>query len=422
MLRQISCALLIAVFSSSGLFSADWQMFRGADGNGKSPDTGLLKKWDAGGPKLLWTVDNLGAGFSGVSIVGDKIYISGNGDSDTTMVFCLDKNGKLIWKNDNGAAHTSARNYPGTRGTPTIDGNFVYDISPLGELACYDTTKNGEKVWHKNVMTIYEAPMPMWFLGHSVVIDGDNVITPVGGTKGIAVALNKRTGEQVWVAPPVASTDPREIQTGYTTPYLFDFEGIRVVTVMSAATIEGLDAKTGKKLFTIPWKNQRTTNCTMPIYRDGCLFISNGYGFGAKMFKLSKNADGTIKTDEAWHEQKFDNQHGGTILVGDYVYGSSQRKNWLAVNFMTGEVGYDSKVNGIGQGSIHYADGLLYCFSEDNDKTVVLVKPEPKEFAEISRFELPNDAEGKTWAHPVVLDGRLYIRHGRYLYCYDVKE
>jgi outer membrane protein assembly factor BamB len=260
--------------------------------------------------------------------------------------------------------------------------------------------------------------MPMWFLGHSVIIDGDNVITPVGSDKGLAVALNKKTGEQVWISTAKG-------QTAYTTPYLFEFEGIRVVTVMTSETVEGLDPKTGKTLFSIPWKNQRGVNCTMPIYRDGCLYLSTGYGFASKMFKLSKNADGTIKMDEAWTQPALDNQHGGILLIGDYIYGSSHNNSgrgaWGAINAATGEVGHMTRVDGISQGSVCYADGLIYGLTEDG-KTAILVKPEPKEFVELGRFELPNEAPGKSWAHPVVLDGRLYLRHGRYLYCYDVKE
>jgi hypothetical protein len=187
---------------------------------------------------------------------------------------------------------------------------------------------------------------------------------------------------------------------------------------MSDSTVEGLDAKTGKNLFSIPWRNRLTTNCTMPIYHNGCLFISTGYDFGSKMFKLTKNANGTIKTEEVWYEKQVDNHHGDVILVGDHVYGSTFEGSWCSINFMTGEVGY--LVRGFGKGSIHYADGLFYCFTEDN-KTVALVKPEPKEFVELSRFELPNEAEGKSWAHPVVINGRLYLRHAQYLYCYDVK-
>jgi len=423
MLRQFLCAFTIAIFLSPVLFAADWVAFRGPDGNGKSPDTGLLKQWSPEGPKLLWQIDFIGYGYSSVAIYGDRIYISGNVERDgqeLTMIFCLDKDGNKIWENDNGPAHSNPRQYPGTRGTPTIAGGFVYDKSAFGYITCFNAA-TGEIIWRRNPLREYEAPRPFWFIGNSVLIEGELIIYPLGGPDHIAVALNKRTGETVWRAAPTA--EPPGVTVGYTTPYAFDFEGTRVVTVMSMVTVEGLDAQTGRTLFSIPWRNRLTTNCTMPIYHDGRLFLSTGYNFGAKMFQLAKNADGTITPTEIWYEQRFDNQHGGLILVGDYVYGStheSGRASWGAINFMTGEIGYLVRVPGMGAGSITYADGLLYFLSEDT-QTVVLVKPDPTEFVELSRFELPNEVEGRSWAHPVVFGGKLYVRHGQFLYCYDVR-
>ena len=422
MLRSFLYAFTVAILTSPLLFSADWAAFRGPDGNGKSPDGGLLKEWSEGGPKLLWQIDFIGYGYSSVAIANDKIYISGNVTRDgqeLTMIFCLDKEGNKIWEKDNGPAHTSARSYPGTRGTPTIADGFVYDKNAFGDITCFNAT-TGEKIWSRNILTDYDAPRPFWLFGNSVLVEGETIIAPLGGTKHMAVALNKRTGETVWESPP----DATATTVGYTTPYAFDFLGTRIVTVMSMHTVEGLDATTGKTLFSIPWRNRLTTNCTMPIYHEGHLFLSTGYNFGSKMFRLEKNADGTITPTEVWYEQRFDNQHGGIILVGDYVYGStheSGRGAWGAIHFATGEIGYLERIRGIGAGSIHYADGLLYCLSEEN-QTVLLVKPEPTEYVELGRFELPNEVDGKSWAHPVVLEGRLYIRHGQYLYCYDVKE
>ncbi|MCL2711376.1 MAG: PQQ-binding-like beta-propeller repeat protein, partial [Planctomycetaceae bacterium] len=422
MRRQLLRAFTFVVLTSPLLLSADWTAFRGPDGNGKSPDTGLLQQWAPEGPKLLWTADFVGYGYSSVAIADNKIYITGNAEREgqtLSMLFCLDKDGNKIWEKNNGPAHTDVNKYPSTRGTPSIVDGFVYDISALGEIACFHA-QTGEKIWSRNIVKEYELErLPWWLYGNAVLVDGDAVISPLGGPKHIAIALHKKTGEPLWASPPVAN--PAGATASYTTPYAFDFEGIRVVIVMSEVTVEGVDAKTGKALFSIPWRNDRTTNCTMPIYREGCLFISTGYNFGAKMFRLAKNADGTITPNEVWFEQQFENQHGGLLLIGDYVYGSThQRQMWGAINFATGEMGYLTRVRGIGQGSAAYADGLIYALSEDN-KTVLLIKPEPTEFIEISRFELPNEAEGKSWAHPVVLGGRLYIRHGQYLYCYDVK-
>jgi len=419
MFRHILSIFITVFFSTALLVAADWTAFRGPDGNGKSPDTGLLKKWNEGGPKLLWSIDFIGYGYSSVAVADDRIYISGNVEregKELTMIFCLDEEGKVIWEQDNGPAHADVRRYKGTRGTPTIDDGRVYDVSALGEITCFDT-KTGDKIWNRNVMKDYNAPQPEWLLGNSVLVEEDTVIFPLGGPKHIAVALNKKTGETVWEAPPVA--DPAGAILGYTTPYAFDFDGIRVVTIMSDMTVEGIDVKTGKRLFSIPWRNSHRCHCTMPIYHNGHLFLTTGYNdSAAKLFRLAKNVDGTITTTELWSEPRFNNHHGGVVLVGDHVYGTNHAGAWGSINFMTGEIGYLSR--GGGKGSVHYADGLLYGLTE-KDKTVLLIKPEPKEFVLLSQFELPNEAEGLSWAHPVVINGRLYLRHAQYLYCYDVR-
>jgi len=413
MLRHFFCTFVVVIVQAALLSAADWTVFHGSTGDNKSPDTGLLKKWSEGGPKLLWTKDFIGSGWSGVTVAGDRIYTSGN-VGELSMVFCLDKEGNKIWEKDNGPAHTAARTYPGTRGTPTIDGNVVYDASALGEVTCYDA-KTGEKKWNRNLLKEYDAPMPRWILGHSVVVEGDNLICMVGGAKALAVALDKSTGETVLEYAGVADGWP----TSYMTPYFFEFEGTRVLCVMTNGSVEGYDAKTTKRLFSIPFRNRTGTNVTAPIYRDGNLFISSGYGYGAEGHKLTKNADGTITPTKSWHVQQFDNHHHGLILVGDHVYGTSAGGNWMAVHFLTGEVGFLERGGG-GAAAVHYADGLIYCLSE-NSRAVTLWKPDPKAFVELSRFELPNEADGKSWAHPVVINGRLYLRHAQYLYCYDVK-
>ena len=435
MLRQCLCVLLIVIFLpleppiASGNPS-EWHAFRGADGNGKSPDTGLLTQWSDNGPRLLWQANFIGYGYSGVSVSGDRIYISGNvtrNGEALTMVFCLDKEGNVIWERNNGPAHADSRRYPGTRGTPTIDGDFVYDVSPFGQITCFNA-QTGEKIWSRNniwnrtlgeeeVIAEYNAPMPHWFLGHSVIVDGDYVITPVGGPRTMGIAMNKRTGETVWEAAPAADGAP----TTYTTPYLFEFEGTRVVTVMSNVTVEGLDPATGRTLFSIPWRNSRSVHCTMPIYHNGHLFLSTGYDGGtARLFRLAKNANGTITATEMWVSPRFNNHHGGVVLVGDHVYGTNHDGFWCSINFMTGEIGYTFRDGTAGKGSVHYADGLLYGLTE-RDRTVLLIKPEPTEFVLVSSFALPNEVAGPSWAHPVVIGGRMYLRHGQYLYCYDVQ-
>ncbi len=417
--RNVAFFFAVLLLATAPLFAADsapfWPVFHGPNGDNKSSDTGLLKQWPEGGPKLLWTADFLGLGYSGVSLADGRIYTSGNVEKDgkeLAMVFCLDLDGRLLWQNDNGPALSDRRRYPSTRATPTIDGDRVYDESAVGEVACFDA-KTGKKIWHRNIMTDYGSEVPRWALGESVIIDGENLICCPGGPKACALALDKRTGKTVWAA---ASANEKP---GFATPYFFTFDGTRIVAIQTEKTVEGLDPATGKTLFSFPWKNFRVTNVTMPVYRDGHLFMTSGYDEGARLFKLTREANGAITANEVWYEKRFDNHHGGVILLGDYVYGTTHKGAWGSIRFDTGEIGYMERA--IGSGSVHYADGLIYGLSEA-DRTVILLKPEPDRYVEISRFRLPNEAEGMSWAHPVVCGGRLYLRHAQYLYCYDVAE
>ena len=260
-------------------------------------------------------------------------------------------------------------------------------------------------------MADYEGRRSRHFPGHSITVDGDNLILLVAGPNTLVVGLNKTTGETVWRSAPAGT------EHGYSTPYFFEFEGIRVVAVVSNSNFVGLDPATGRTLFSIPWQGPQHT--PMPIYRDGHLFLTTD-AVAARGFRLTKNDDGTITLTESWVEPRFAGLHHGFILIGDYVYGTTRNGEWGAINFLTGEIRYLTRPVGE-RGSIHYADGLLYVLAE-NTATVILWKPDPEEFIEVSRFELPNDAQGPAWALPVVIGGRLYLRHAQYLYCYDVRS
>ena len=415
---------LIALFCSLGISvtvyaQGNWPIFHGPNGDNKSTDTGLMQSWPKDGPTLLWTIDFLGHGYSGVSIADGRIYITGNDEEDgqpVAMVYCLDeKTGDLLWKSSNGPAWDDPRMYPSTRATVTIDGDYVYDQSVHCEVGCFHA-KTGKKIWSRNLTKEYGAKTPYWGFAESVVIDGDRMLCAPGGEKASVIALDKKTGKTVWEAK------PHEFIPGYATLYFFVHDGKRIVATVTDNTVVGLDPEDGTILFTIPHVNSHVTNVTMPIYRDGHLFLSTGYGQGARLWKLAKNPAGQIEPEEIWHEKLFDNQHGGIILVGDTVYGTTHYSGggtWAAIDFWTGKLGYMQR--GTPQGSVHYADGLIYGLSEKN-RTVVLWKPDPEKYIELGRFQLPNDADGMSWAHPVVTGGRLYLRHAQYLYCYDVKK
>jgi len=389
-------------------------MFHGRDGENRSPDVGLLTSWPEGGPKLLWKTDDIGektSGYSNVTIQGDRLFLSGSRNGQS-LVFCFDLDGKKLWEYDNGPVWT--KSYPGARSSPTIDGKFVYDFSSVGELVCLDIEK-GERIWSRNILTDFEAENVTWALAESVRIDGDRLYCSPGGPKASFAALDKRTGETIWTTPSLGE------KTGYASPIIFEQNGLRMIATMYAKGVFGIEAATGRLLFTFRHEQKFDINCTRPIYCDGHLFITNvttPSGAGAVKLKLSVT-DGNVSLEEVWRNRQLDNLQDGVMLLDGFLYGPSygyKGGTFVCVDWTTGETRYENK--DVGKGSLTWAEGLIYFLSEKGD--VLLIRPNPEKYDVVSRFQLPEEGEGPTWAHPVVCGKRLYFRHGAFLYCYDI--
>ena len=384
-----------------------WPQFHGPNRDNISKETGLLKKWPAAGPKLLWRAEGLGFGYSSVAIGNDMIFTAGNIEDDT-VVIGMDMNGKIVWKEKNGKAWTGP--YPGTRGTPTIDGDRLYHESPHGDVTCFEA-KTGKRLWRVNILDKYQSKNIRWALAESLLIDGDHVICCPGGSEVSVVALSKKTGETVWTAPSVDDL------AGYASPVLAECKGLRIIITLALKAMVGVNADTGELLWNCKHVSLFDENISTPTYHDGSVYVSS---LGAGTVKWRINVKGkNASVDKLWHSKELDNHHGDMILLDDYLYGSStvfNRGKWICLDAATGGVVY--AVKGVGKGAITYADGMLYTVSERG--IVGLMRPAPTSHKVTSFFKVPRDGKGRVWAHPVVCGGRLYIRHGQYLYAYDV--
>ncbi len=384
-----------------------WPRFHGPDGQNRSTETGLLKEWPKSGPRLIWTAEGIGEGFSSVTLGGGLIYTDGNRDGKT-VVTAIDLDGRIKWQKPNGPAWTTDR--PGTRGTPTFDSGRVYCESPLGEVVCLDA-KTGDKVWDLNILKEFEGRNITWALAESVLVDGDRLICCPGGKKGAVVALDKTTGKTVWASKSTGNT------ASYASPMLAQQDGLRMVLTMNAKSLIGVNADDGELLFEFPHETRYDVNAFSPLYHDGRIFVSTGYGSGSVQVKVK--VDGKkASVEKAWANKELDNHHGGVLLVDGSLYGSSARGKWMCLDWKTGETKY--KADGVGKGSLTWADGMLYCYSEN--RKMGLVKASPEKHEVVSQFEVPSGGEGPSWAHPVVCGGRLYLRHSNKLYAYDIKS
>ena len=385
-----------------------WPQFHGANRDNLSTETGLLKQWPEEGPKLLWTTKGLGHGFAGVSIADGLMVTAGNIDDDT-VITALDTEGRIRWQVTNGKAWH--RPTGGTRGTPTIDGGRLYHESPHGDVVCLDA-KTGQKHWGLNLLKTFHSKNITWALSESLLIDGDRVICSPGGPETAVVALDKQTGHVVWKSPSAGDL------AGYASPILFRYRGLRLIVTLTSRACIGVNADTGELLWRFEHRTPFDETIPTPIYHDGHVFITTR-STGSVLLKIIVDGD-RVSVDNVWRSGELDNQHGGVILVDGYLYGASLVKNrgrWICLEWKSGDMMYAEP--GVGKGSLTYADGMLYTMNEH--RTVGLVEATPRGHRVVSRFNIPAGGEGPTWAHPVVCGGRLYIRHGEFLYCYDVR-
>lgn len=413
MIRSLKLRLVASTTLALGLLAgaagaADWPQFHGSDYTNISPESGLLKQWPEAGPELIWSAKGLGDGFSSVSVADGLIYTAGNLDGNS-VVTCMDLTGNVVWRSPCGPAWT--KNFPGTRGTPTVDGDRVYFETPHGDLTCLNA-KTGDRLWGLNILEKFGASNITWALAESVIIDGDNVICCPFGSQGSIVALNKMTGDTVWAAESTGD------KAGYSTPSIGEFAGTRIVMTMSNKALVGVNADTGKLLFRHEHLTKYEVNALQPILRGDRIFISSGYGSGSEMLQLT-SADGKITATQAWSSKDMDNHHGGVVLWDGHLYGANSKRDWVCFDWDTGATRYSE--TGVGKGSLTCAEGMLYTFSEST-RTAGLVKATPAGHEVISSFQIPEGGSGKSWAHPVISDGRLYLRHGDLLFVYNIKE
>ncbi|KKL66126.1 hypothetical protein LCGC14_2148110, partial [marine sediment metagenome] len=383
--------------------AAYWPQFHGPKRDNVSRETGLLKTWPHGGPKLLWAADKLGAGWGCPVISGGRIYVTGMFGKEGRLT-CLDLGARIQWQKPYGTEWT--KNYQGARHPPTIDAKSIYVMSGVAVLTAFDA-RTGQRHWSVDLMARFGGKLLGFGFSESVVIDGDRLICSPGAPDASVVALDKRTGKTVWASKGLSD------EYGYCAPLLVDHGGTRLVVTMTARAIVGLEAATGKLLWRYPYRNRYAGHHVTPIYHDGKIFATSGYGKGGVMLKLS--ADGGA-VEAKWTNPRLDTHYGGVVLLDGHLYGSTHKSaSWVCLQWETGRLGYEAK--GLGKGSVAAADGMLYCYGESGH--LALVRPNPKRFDVVSSFRITRGT-GQHWAHPVIYGGRLYVRHGDTLMAFDL--
>lgn len=397
---------LIAILSlaSLTLFAQDNIQWRGTDRTGIYTETGLMKSWPAAGPTMLWSYDGLGEGHSSAAISSDKIYLTGMTDGKGYL-YVFDLKGKLLNKKMYGPEWSES--YNGPRGTVTLNDGKLYLMSGVGDLYCFDVSTLNV-VWKKNILKEYKASNIVWGINEAPLIVGDKVIATPGGKEHNMVALNKNTGALIW------SSLGEGDAAAYCSPLYIKDQQVPLIVTMTANHILGIDANTGKKLWSQEHTNRYSIHANTPVYGDGMILCTSGYGSGSIMLRL-KNGGRSI--EQAWSSKELDNRIGGMVKIGDFVYGSGDNNRfWFCADWKTGEIKYKEK--GFAMGNIIADDGMLYCYTDRGD--MILAKVNPVKFEVVSRFQITKGTE-QHWAHPVIYKGVLYVRHGDSLMAYKIK-
>ncbi|MDZ4801945.1 MAG: PQQ-binding-like beta-propeller repeat protein [Bryobacteraceae bacterium] len=383
----------------------DWPQWHGPDRTNLSKETGLLRQWPSGGPKVVWKIGGLGTGYGSVAIVGDRIYVQGTKDNKST-VFALDRaTGQPKWTAPIGRALDQDRG-GGPRGTPTVEGDVLYVLTEAGDLAQV-RLKDANVVWNRNILKEYGGSNPHWHISESPLIDGNKLIVTPGGRGAGIVALNKANGDAVW------KSDLSD-EAGYASCIVADIHGVRTYMTLTADSGCGVRASDGKMM----WRYERacngTANCTTPIYANNKVFYTSAYGTGCGLVDISKAGE-ALKATEVYFNKEMQNHHGGVVLVNGHLYGSSG-SILTCMDFATGAGKW--KERSVGKGSVTYAEGMIYYLSETH--AMALVEANPAAYVEKGRFPVSDEGH-PSWAHPVVCGGKLYIRNQSTLTCYDIK-
>jgi hypothetical protein len=404
--------------------AADWPQWNGPNRNGVAPEKGLLKQWPKEGPKLLWTFDKAGNGYSAPAVVGDKLYLMGARGNDEFLI-ALDNTGKELWVVKIGPVWDFQGNdwSRGPNGTPSVDGEQVFAVGSQGILICVDTA--GKQQWSidlgqklkAQVTKMGGGPDKMgWGFSWSPLVDGDKLIILPGGPDGLFAALDRKTGNVLWRSKAVT------FDAAYASPVAAEIGGVKQYIAVVQEGLVAVDVN-GNVLWQAKPKRKYTDMvCDTPVVAGDMVFVTATKA-NSEVFKITKGDQG-FTAAPVWSNKNLPNFHGGVVLVDGHLYGSEEKRGWVSMEFASGNVKWNAKPGDVGEGGLIAADGHLYLLSEEGE--VGLIEASPAAYKELGRFKLPKASairkvNAGTWTHPVLSNGKLYLRDQEFLFCYQVK-
>ncbi|HEX7585981.1 MAG TPA: PQQ-binding-like beta-propeller repeat protein [Prolixibacteraceae bacterium] len=391
--------------------SQNISQWRGANRDGIYPDKNLLESWPEGGPKLLWETEAIGNGYSSPVVAGDRLFINGEIDS-IAHVFAFDLSGKLIWKTPNGRQFFGegySSSFPGARSTPTVYNDLIYVTSGLGRIACLEAA-SGKVKWTVDMIGDMGGKLNEFGNSESLYVDEKNVYCMPGGAETNVAALDRFTGKVVWTSKALGDG------VSFCSPMVIKLPERKVLVTLSREYLMGLDLSNGELLWSQKEDSVKYEGdyCNTPIFADGYIYEVSGIEKGTGAFKLQLSPDGrSIK--EVWRNGKVRNALGGFVKIDDHLFCTSGDHKLKCLDIKNGMV-VDS-ISGL-SGSVIYADHHLYCYTDNG--YVNLIKLDGSQMKVVSKFKIEKGAK-EHFAHPVIANGVLYVRHGNALMAYQIR-
>ena len=399
-------ALLMPLASAQQPAPKEWSQWRGPSRDGISEETGLLQEWPKSGPPLAWRSNGVGNGYSSFSTSGGRLYTLG-ARAGVEYVIALDRaTGKKVWETQNGRRFENDRG-DGPRSTPTVEGDRLYVLGGNGDLTCLEHA-TGKKIWSVNIVQRFGGVNPYWGYSESPLIVGDRILVNTGGRGAGIAAVSTADGSTLW--------RQHNDGAGYSSPMLMRTGSLSQVIFFTEDRALAVDPRDGRLLWSYNKANNGTANIATPIVRGTRVFVSSDYGTGGAL--LDVRAAGNLATaNEVYFTRDMRNHHASSVLVGDHLYGFSS-SILTALMFDTGKTVWRDR--SVGKGSLIFADGRLYLYSEDS--VVGLAEASPAGYREHGRFTLAQQSGLPTWSHPIIAGGLLIIRDQDNVFAYNVKS
>ena len=409
-MKHLFCTLCVLVLFSFSAFAAEpyWNQFRGPNRDNHSASTGIAKSWPEGGPRLLWSVNNVGMGYSTVSVHGDKLFVKGDVDNQSTVIALNRTTGAEIWRTPVGRGGSAGGGYPGSLGTPATDGESVFVMTQHSDFVALNYS-DGAIRWRMNTQEdLGGRRMADWGYSMSPIIDGDKILLPIGGQGGTLAAFNK-SGELLWRTAWIQDA------AAYTSAVPVVIDGVRQYMLLTGERLVGVSTE-GEFLWGSLFPGA-TAVCSDPVLLGDVVMASCHYNVGAYFYRISR--EGGRFSSNVFREADVSliSHHGGIVAVGDHFY-LLTNSDLACVDAQTGEVVWRNR--SVGKGSLTYVDGMLILRSERGDAPIALVEATPEGYRERGRFDQPYRGGRQSWAYPVVFDNRLYIRDDNVLLCFDL--